>query len=164
MFQHTRSDKDDTKRMLKSINTAISEEPLAESSLERTFDKYWPDLEQTIREMPAPDSKVVEKRPVEEMFAEILSHLRESRAPTQLDLEDALSPIRQTQYVNPALRSSAIADRQNFDIAKEAFHQGKEVRLRCARCLSLDLVFSDSNNSVTCLQCGAVNTVTMKIQ
>jgi ribosomal protein S27E len=164
MFQHTRSDKEDTRRMLKSINTAICEEPLADSSLDRAFEKYWPDLEQTIRAMPAPDSTVMEKRPVEDMFAEILSHLRESRVPTQSELEDALNPVRQTQYVNPALRSTAIADHQNFDMAKEAFHQGKEVRLRCARCLSLDLVFADLDNSLTCLKCGAVNTVTMKIQ
>ena len=106
----------------------------------------------------------MKKRPVEDMFAEILSHLRESRTLSQLELEGALNSVRQTQYSNPSLRAVAIADHQNLDAAKEAIFQGKEVRLRCARCVSLDLVFADLDNSVTCLKCGAVNTVTMKIQ
>ncbi len=166
MFQHTRSDKEDTRRMLKSINSGINEEPLSDSSLERAFEKNWPDLEQSIREMPAPDSTVTEKRPVEDMFAEILSHLRESRSSNQLEfeLDDALNPVHRTQYSNPALRAVAIADHDSLKMAKEAISQGKEVRLTCGRCSTLDLIFADLNKSVTCLKCGAVNTVTMKIQ
>jgi hypothetical protein len=162
MFQHTRSDKEDTKRMVKSINGAIKN-PLSDSSLDRAFEKYWPDLEESIRSMPPPDSTVMKKRPVEDMFAEILSRLREGRT-NQQELEDFLNPVRQTQYSNPALRAVAIADHDNLKMAKDAIFDGKGVRLMCARCSSLDLIFAGMDNSVTCLKCGAVNTVTMKVQ
>src|SRR5579871_4262542 len=76
MFQHSRSDKEETKHMLRSINIAISEDPVPESALDKLFERMWPDLEQSIKSMPAPDSTVVEKRTTEDMFAEILSYLR----------------------------------------------------------------------------------------
>jgi hypothetical protein len=77
MFQHTRALKDETKEMLVSLNKVIGDEPVADSVLDTTFEKMWPDLEESIEKMPAADSHVPDKRTEKDMIAEILAWTRQ---------------------------------------------------------------------------------------
>ena len=75
-FQHTQPKKDDTRRLVRTINKAISEdEPIPEKTLDAVFERLWPDLESKINALPAA-SKAVAKRPLEDMVAEILEFTR----------------------------------------------------------------------------------------
>jgi hypothetical protein len=51
-FQHVRADRDGTHRLVESINN-IRESPKPMDRLERSFAKWWPDLEQTLNGLQA---------------------------------------------------------------------------------------------------------------
>jgi hypothetical protein len=50
-FQHTRADKNDTRKLLRSMNTALGEERLNESHLEEAYETWWPKLEGCLQEI-----------------------------------------------------------------------------------------------------------------
>ena len=72
MFQHTQAIKEETRKLLHTINSAISDDPIPNSNLNIIFDKMWPELEKSIENMPSPDRVVEAKRSPDEMIAEIL--------------------------------------------------------------------------------------------
>jgi hypothetical protein len=75
-FQATRSDSEDTLRLLSTLNARVAT-PLPQDRLERAFETWWPALEgslATVRAMPAPQQHM---RPQSEKIDEILSVVRE---------------------------------------------------------------------------------------
>jgi hypothetical protein len=76
MFQATRPEKADTRKLVSTINVSVNEEPVPDSNLDTLFDKMWPDLEASISSMPAPTAKIPAKRSTEEMISEILELVR----------------------------------------------------------------------------------------
>jgi hypothetical protein len=90
MFNHTIADKDDTRKLLHSINANL-DGAVAEGALNRLFDKLWPDLEDKLSALPKPDKIVETGRPTHEMIAEILEFSRASVSEhTLVDLADLL--------------------------------------------------------------------------
>jgi len=72
MFQATRADdKDDTKKMVRSINNALGG-PVAEDKLDSLFDMVWPRLEEGLSAIPAAPEVAKPTRGVPEMVEEIL--------------------------------------------------------------------------------------------
>ena len=90
MFQHTEARKDETKKLVRAINSSIGEDPVPESTLSTIFEKMWPDLENKIKNMPSLDQAVEAKRQPDEMLAEILEL---SRA--------AANSRKQTEWLDP---------------------------------------------------------------
>lgn len=84
MFQHTPATKEETRKMLESINKAINADgPI---NLDRIFERMWPDLENEIKRMPIAEKNVQAARPEREMIADILDivrGLRDSLAETK---------------------------------------------------------------------------------
>lgn len=81
MFQDTKAaDKEDTKKLLESINAA-SEQSLKDAMLNAAFDKWWPDLEKQLRDIPHQEKPHQEKqrpgRKEIEILEEILDLVRE---------------------------------------------------------------------------------------
>jgi hypothetical protein len=76
MFQATRPEKADTRKLVSTINVSVNEEPVPDPNLDTLFDKMWPDLEAAISSMPAPTAKIPAKRSTEEMISEILELVR----------------------------------------------------------------------------------------
>jgi len=72
MFQHTKANKEETRKLIRTINSSVSEDPVSDSNLSTIFERMWPDLERAIENMPSPDQVVETKRSVDEMLAEIL--------------------------------------------------------------------------------------------
>jgi len=77
MFQWTRSEKEDTKKLVQTVNTAISEEPLPPERLNTIFETWWPQLEVKFKAMPAPEKIVDVTRDPNEMINEILELCRQ---------------------------------------------------------------------------------------
>jgi TIR domain len=91
-FQATRSQKDDVRKLVFSINGTLGDSKLAESELGETFEVWWPKLEERldqIRELATPTGPV---RPDRELLEEILNLVRsqETRREARADEGDEL--------------------------------------------------------------------------
>lgn len=72
MFQHTRPDCEETRKLVHTINKVLDGEVLSDAIVDSVFDKWWPELSSYLDKMPqnAEDSKPLPKP--DEMIAEIL--------------------------------------------------------------------------------------------
>jgi hypothetical protein len=94
MFQATKAEKDDTRKLIQAINVAVGDHPVPESNLIEIFDAMWPKLEEKLRTIPKPEEDVVAKRDVDEMIAEILEISRaEANRRRKVDSLDAFVPL-----------------------------------------------------------------------
>jgi len=72
-FQHTIFKRDDFKKLVKSVNSEIENNPLPEAVVSKVFDKWWPDLESNISKNLAADPVAErEERSESDMLKEIL--------------------------------------------------------------------------------------------
>ncbi len=74
-FNHTKADKDDTKRLVRSINKAVGG-AIRESDFDETFEKWWPELDQHLRLVPPAEEEPKLKRSQDDMLEEILLTVR----------------------------------------------------------------------------------------
>jgi hypothetical protein len=77
MFQYTKSEKEDMRKLVHSINTAISAEPLPRDRLDDIFNTMWPQFDAKLSAMPAPEKMVNVTREPKEMINEILGLCRQ---------------------------------------------------------------------------------------
>lgn len=85
LFQATRADKHDTRKLLHTINAAVSDEAIREEDLNELFDAMWPKLEEALNKLPPADEATPPTRQIEDMVAEILEITRAGAATTNLD-------------------------------------------------------------------------------
>ena len=85
-FNTTRFNKDDFRKLIKTINKTNNEDALQDNMVDQVFEKWWPDLEVEISKIlsekagPRPA-----KRSDREILEEILDGMRQSRFRTQTD-------------------------------------------------------------------------------
>jgi len=70
-FQATKSEKDETRQMIQSINKAIGS-PVSEHTLNKVFDAFWPMLEAKLSCLPNPETNVPPRRKLDDMVSELL--------------------------------------------------------------------------------------------
>lgn len=76
MFQATKAVKEDTLKLVHTINVAVSDNPVLEHDLDELFDAMWPKLEIRLATLPRPEETLPAKRTTEDMVAEILEIVR----------------------------------------------------------------------------------------
>ncbi len=76
MFQATRATQEDTRKLIKTINLSVADEPLRGEDLDAVFDAMWPSLETTIKSLPALNPMRQVRRSTDDMVAEILEIVR----------------------------------------------------------------------------------------
>jgi hypothetical protein len=76
MFQSTRAEREETRKMVHSVNRHLGVDPVPEASLDRLFDKMWPDLDTRLEALPEPPGEPPPSRPLEEMVADVLEFVR----------------------------------------------------------------------------------------
>jgi hypothetical protein len=74
-FQHTRAEKEDTRKLVHTANRAMGD-TLRERQLDELFEVLWPELEQCLREIPDTQEKPGPQRSERELLTEILELLR----------------------------------------------------------------------------------------
>ena len=77
-FQSTNPDKEDTKKLLESINSAVETakgKSLSQEVLTKSFSRWWPDLEKDLAEIPKAASKQAKRAP-DEVLDEIVETVR----------------------------------------------------------------------------------------
>ncbi len=103
MFQATQAEKDDTRKLVATINRAVTHDQLAEPDLDEVFEAMWPKLDSVLQKLPPPESHVPSKRTVEEMVAEILEITRDNaNRRRQVDWMDEYLPLLKKFF--PALQ------------------------------------------------------------
>ncbi len=75
-FQSNPANKEGTQKLLKTINSALAENKLEEDVLHDAFEKYWPDLEKVLQDLPTVIGEDRPKRKAEDMVEEILNIVR----------------------------------------------------------------------------------------
>ena len=103
-FQWKKANEEQTLELLKTINKALGDDALPESSLKRTFDKFWTDLNDVLESLPDEATANPEKRPKEEMIEEILDEVRSmSRRITSYEVSPSglMIPTRRTGLGSP---------------------------------------------------------------
>jgi hypothetical protein len=115
MFQATRAEKVDTRRLVHTINKTVSEEPLSEGKLDQVFEAMWPNLEGQLRCLPPAETDVEFRRSVEEMVAEILEITRaDANRRKQTEWMDEYTPTMKeffplvTQIIAAAKQAGAL--------------------------------------------------------
>lgn len=95
MFQTTKYQKNDFLRLVKSINLLAGEEMVQEAILEKSFEKFWPELNEKVFPILQAEPKVEEIRQETGMVKEILEIVRkmqqEKNKPTNQDLVKELA-------------------------------------------------------------------------
>ncbi len=76
MFQHTVAEKEETRKLMHTINTAVSDSPVPQPSLNTIFDALWPQMEKTIATLPQTAPGATPKRDLVDMVGEILELVR----------------------------------------------------------------------------------------
>ncbi len=77
-FQAKCASRQETLEIVRAINGSMRERALPPEKLERTFDRWWPDLERAITQLPLPRG-VPTRRTAEDMLEELLIAVRELR-------------------------------------------------------------------------------------
>ena len=75
-FNHTKADKDDTRKLILTMNAALDAHVLQENIVNDAFDVWWPRLEEQLNHLPAVDEKLNPPRRSEDMIEEILTLVR----------------------------------------------------------------------------------------
>jgi hypothetical protein len=90
-FNHTKANEDDTRRLVRSINKAMGD-AIRQSDFDETFTKWYPDLEQRLKDIPPPppNEEAKPKRSQEDMLEEILLTVRSLARPGRLYIHSAI--------------------------------------------------------------------------
>jgi hypothetical protein len=75
-FQSTKTNKDDTQKLVRTINQALKDEALPDEQLDKAFERWWPDLERCINNIPEAHTKIEPTRSDREILEELLELVR----------------------------------------------------------------------------------------
>jgi hypothetical protein len=96
-FQHTLATREDTLRMVQSINAAMDDGQgrLTENQLERAFERCWSELSQCLETLPEPQEPIPPPRKSEDMLQELLELVRTiaSNSPSREELSEFVHNI-----------------------------------------------------------------------
>lgn len=110
-FQATKATLEDTRKLLQTINRAQNESVLPQERLNSIFDKWWPDLEQRLQNIPDFVAKAKNQRSEREMIEEILLTVRFISQADQNNKLSILSPVESqslNSFIEPGKEVEAI--------------------------------------------------------
>ena len=99
-FQAALAEKEPTRDTIKSINTALGDEGLEASRLEKYFEIWWPELEKSLQIIPAGGGAAAPPRSEREILEEILSVVRQVSRQSIEELPDIQSRLRHLQSMS----------------------------------------------------------------
>ena len=83
-FQASLANREDTHKLIITLNKAMKEKALPEGKLTQAFDRWWPDLEKSLGSIPASAPTKKPARSSEEMIEEVLNIVRDQARVTQI--------------------------------------------------------------------------------
>jgi hypothetical protein len=97
MFQSTKAEKEPTRQLIRDINEQLEPGSLDDETLNSVFDKWWPDLEKELSNLPAPTSPVPPERSTAEIATETLELLR-TLSPEVLSMSREIAHMRGRRF------------------------------------------------------------------
>lgn len=99
-FQGTKADKEDTKKLIQTLNSRLGGEGLESTRLDEAFDKWWKDLETDLSSAKGTHAQEPPKRSSDDMLKEILTILR-SHSNSYANLEVTLANVQELFLKQP---------------------------------------------------------------
>jgi TIR domain len=95
-FQAIRAEKEETRKLIHTINHAQGNAALTEHKVNSAFERWWPDLDKNLATVPRPEEGGQPARPEREMMAEILELIRAKSREEAFDglLDETLAAIQ----------------------------------------------------------------------
>ncbi len=87
-FHHTMMTKEDTKKLIKTLNKALKERALNDTVIDTAFESLWPDLEKKLAAIPQESGETKPKRSNDEKIDEILLTVRNLQSAQNKTLTD----------------------------------------------------------------------------
>lgn len=75
-FQATKANKDDTKKLIHTINQALGDIKISKEKLDEAFEVWWPKFEKSLKDILATKAKQIPKRDERDMIEEVLELVR----------------------------------------------------------------------------------------
>jgi predicted nucleotide-binding protein len=98
-FQVTRADKEDTYRLVRAINDALGDASIAEPQLQRSFERWWPDLKKQLHEIALQDMKTANSQSSQDdKVDEILGLVRQIARNQEMPEKDNQKSTRQKRH------------------------------------------------------------------
>lgn len=113
MFQATRATKEDSRKLIQTINASVSDDPLGEEDFDEIFEAMWPSLHTTIKSLPLIEPTKTVRRKAEDMIAEILEIVRAEANRSRVEVVQMQPTIEQPHTKAEAI-SRAISQQQKF--------------------------------------------------
>jgi TIR domain-containing protein len=92
-FQATRAVKEEIRKLLQTVNSALAEQSLTEAHLTEAFDVWWPKLQEQFDQLPAEEKHESPERPEREILEEILALMR-SQSRSVATLAQERTPVK----------------------------------------------------------------------
>jgi len=130
-FNGTHADPEDTRRMIGTLNGALSDKAIRDTILDKTFNQFWPELKEKLDRIQS--VKEAPKRTQVEMLEEILTRVRaiEARPPFQVVAAEAASLKSLKDIASGRSSSSAFETKDGALSHSVTFHQaGREAGRR----------------------------------
>jgi hypothetical protein len=127
MFQATTADKEETRKLVHTINKHLDAAPVSEAGLNSLFDKMWVELEAKLMALPKPSGVPPPKRPPDEMLAEILE-LTRAIAPKILNFAREVEFKRRVREFRAAMQQLTLGI-ENMSPAEQAVRAEKLRRM-----------------------------------
>lgn len=108
MFQHTQPNKKETFRLMQTVNQAVSNSPLSAETLSSVFEKWWPDLETAIKNLPSAEAPATPKRKTDEIVVELLAYARanaENTEALQAQIKEGIEILRRAPFATGVTNS-----------------------------------------------------------
>jgi hypothetical protein len=117
-FQAAVAEKEDTRRLVGTINTALEEDALSDRQLEKTFAVWWPELEKQLERIGA--TKVAARparRPEREILEEVLELVRLQTRSSSLASDTLRALLERQIFVEAELRKIKLPNVSKADDA-----------------------------------------------
>jgi len=116
-FQTTKAEKEDTRKLIQTINRAQGDEALTEFSVNKAFEVWWPELEQNLSTIPHSTDNPRPKRKESDLLEEILELVRaQARNTPQLNELAGVSEMAEPP-IGLAQNISSLSQREREVIA-----------------------------------------------
>jgi hypothetical protein len=111
MFQATRATKEDSKKLIQTINASVCDEPLRQEDVDEIFEAMWPSLEATINSLPHLPPEQTIKRNSDDILAEILELVRAEASRRRPSTESERRPNERLTQIE-AIKAAAAQQSQ----------------------------------------------------
>jgi Protein of unknown function (DUF3553) len=96
-FQATTTEKEETRKLLYTINKALGDRAVQRSQVNAAFEKWWPDLDSQLQAISTMQLSIPPKRPDRERLEEVLETVRALSRRPLVEVETAISPPQESE-------------------------------------------------------------------